>query len=182
MYVERNVVYDVTHLRLDIIPGGIWVPEPHTNAEFWCKGQFHSIHGVFRHSKCQRLSLFDEPYTNLMCGSCFLILLEHNFRMRVRREEFTLKKRGTRSTDFDKHLGYLQASKLAKFSLDVRKTLRDVISTHMVQKSKVVMLKMSRPSLKAISMEILQHKDVFAFCSNILHAHQTNASKGMPAL
>ena len=44
------------------------------------------------------------------------------------------------------------------------------------------MLKMSRPSLKAVSIEMLKWKDVFAFCSNILHAHRTNAFGGKPAL
>ena len=52
----------------------------------------------------------------------------------------------------------------------------------MVQKSRIAMLKMSRPSLKAVSMEMVKHKDVFAFCSNILHTHQTNAFRGKPIL
>ena len=52
----------------------------------------------------------------------------------------------------------------------------------MVQKSRVAMLKMSKLSLKGVSMEMQKRKDVFAFCSNILHAHRTNAFGGKPAL
>jgi hypothetical protein len=41
---------------------------------------------------------------------------------------------------------------------------------------------MSRPSLKASSLECLKRKDVFQFCSNILSTHRTNAFGGKPAL
>ena len=54
--------------------------------------------------------------------------------MRVKREEFALQKRGTRSTGSGTRSGYLQASELTQFSRDVRKKLRDVTGAHMVQK------------------------------------------------
>ena len=40
------------------------------------------------------------------------------------------------------------------------------------------MLKISRPSFKSSSLELLRRKDVFGFCSNILNAHCTNAFGG----
>ncbi len=46
------------------------------------------------------------------------------------------------------------------------------------QQGKVAQLKMSRPSLKASSLECVKKKDVFQFCSNILSTHCTNALVG----
>ncbi len=50
------------------------------------------------------------------------------------------------------------------------------------QKGRVARLKMSRPSLKASSLECLKRKYVFQFCSNILFTHHTNAFGGKPTL
>jgi hypothetical protein len=41
---------------------------------------------------------------------------------------------------------------------------------------------MSKPSLKASSLECLKRKDVFQFCSNILFTHHKNAFGGKLAL
>jgi hypothetical protein len=63
--------------------------------------------GVFRHCNCKRVFVLPDPFPEFMCSNYVRISKENDFRMRVRREEFAIEKRGSRGTRVDRQLGYL---------------------------------------------------------------------------
>ena len=79
-------LYRVDALLNDPKPGGVWVPEPNTTAQFQYKTDRVVISGCFRHVGCSRLSIMGEPFLNFMCSNCKDIVQKMDFRLRVLRE------------------------------------------------------------------------------------------------
>ena len=91
-------LYLVNALLSDPHCGVHWYPEPHLTTVVHIRGQIQNIRGSFRHRNCNHLSVTAEPFTNLTCPNCGLIPHQTDFRMRIRREDRALVKRGHRST------------------------------------------------------------------------------------
>ena len=100
--------------------------------------------------------------------------------MRVRREEFSIEKRGSKGIRVGRQLGYLQALELSSHSCVIKKKYKEPKATHWSQKSMITLLKISRPSLQTIVEEMLDRKDEFSFYGIILKAHHINAFGGKP--
>jgi hypothetical protein len=175
-YIYSGKSYDITSLLMDPMPGFNWVLEPHTN------DKLHVVSGCFRHKVCKRFSSSGEPFTDFTCNECCNIPQESDFRMRVVCEDVTLEKRGRRSTGLGRRLGYLSNAELATHSRSLEKRLNHEKLKVWYHKKKVAQLQMTRPNLKDISHECLNHKDVMLFCQNIVAAHRTGAFGGKPAL
>lgn len=90
--------YLVTALLDDPHTGGEWYPEPHLITIVDVQGQIENVRGAFRSKKCAHLSVTAKPFPNLTCKNCTLIPFHHDFRMRVKREDRALLKRGQCST------------------------------------------------------------------------------------
>ena len=175
-------VYKVDGLLNDPKPGGVWVTEPITSADFIFNNKKMVVSGCFRHISCKRLSLTGEPFPNLMCANCEGIVHATDFRLRVYREGRALVKRGARNTYIGRRVDYLSSQELATHSDALAKKYREEKSLHWLMKSRVPQLKMRQRGLKLSAVESFNRKDVLSFCNNILAAHRTNAFGGKPAL
>jgi hypothetical protein len=114
-------LFQTTRLILDTFPGGNWAPEPHTLVEFDVPNEHIVIKGTFRHSKCLRLSKLGAPFLDFMCSNCAHIPQEHDFRMRLLREDTVVLKGGERTIGHGIRLGYLQSLEVTSFGRTVSK-------------------------------------------------------------
>jgi hypothetical protein len=108
---------------MDPMPGFNWVPEPHTKRTFMYNDKLHIISGCFRHKVCKRFSSSGEPFTDFSCSEYCNIPQKSDFRMRVVREDISLKKWGRRSTGLGRRLCYLSNVELTAHSRSLEKRL-----------------------------------------------------------
>lgn len=174
--------HEILPLLHDPKPGRMWVPEPATSAEFMYRGGIISVDGCFRHVRCKRLSISNEPFQNYTCSECIEIPRENDFRLRVVRENHALVKRGFRDHCPGRRVDYLSIRELAGRSRVLAKKFKEEKALHWLMKAKVAQLKLSSKGLKLSAVESFNRKDVLTFCNNILAAHRTNAFGGKPAL
>ena len=90
--------YSIKALLNDPNFSGQWYPKPHLHAVVHVDGVEITVSGAFRHTKCYCVSLSSLPFPNLTCSMCTLIPSENDFRLRIKREDMALVKRGQRST------------------------------------------------------------------------------------
>ena len=117
---------------MDTFLGLNWVLEPYIKGEFWFRDQQFNIHRTFRHSNYLRLSMTSEPFTNFTCHHCMGIPQEHDFRIRVRKEEFFLDKRSDKSLGGVRKLGYLQVLELASYICLIFKKYKNIKAAHWI--------------------------------------------------
>jgi hypothetical protein len=175
-------LYDICSLRLDTFVGGNWSHEPNVSASFIVNNVTHIIQGTFRHSKYLRLSTVSSGFPNFTCLFCEKIPQEYDFRMRVRREEANLVKRGERTIGARRRSGYLQVKELGIVNRGISKKYNRLKVAHWCQKARVTLFKTKRPNLKISSLSSLEQRDILGFCRNIVDAHRTSAFGGKKAL
>ena len=76
------------------------------------------------------------------------IPFETDFRLRVMKEDKSIIKQGTRTTEFGIRVGYLSLPKLTSHSKTVSKKLKIERLYHWATKLRIVQLKFKRPTLK----------------------------------
>ena len=116
--------YAVNALLNDRHCGVDWYSEPHLRATVHVQGIVVEITGAFRHKQCSRLSMCGDPFPNLTCPTCAHIPLLNDFRMRIKRKDQVVIKRGQRSTGGGIRLGYLSAYEVCKHTKKLSKRLR----------------------------------------------------------
>ena len=79
----------------------------------------------------------NEPWPHLTCSMCATIPCLTDFRLRVMREDKSIEKRGTRSTDGGRRLGYLSFPELTTHSKLVSKKLRSERLFHWAAKLRI---------------------------------------------
>ena len=141
-----------------------------------------TVGGAFQHRKCNRISMPMELFQYLTCSMCAEIPLENNFRMRVRREDQALVKRGHCSTTNGIRLGYLFALEVSMHTRFVSKNLRLENLHHWHARVHIVQLKVRRPTLCESTMQALFDKNLMKFCNNIINAHRIGTFGGKDAL
>ena len=116
--------YPVRALLDDPHSGVLWYPEPELIASVHVRKENVEVRGTFRHRNCDRLAIGMQPFVNLTCCKCALIPLQHDFRMRVRREESALLKRGHHSTALGIRLDYLFVLEVSRHTRSLSKKFR----------------------------------------------------------
>lgn len=174
--------YVVMAVLQDPHAGVKWYSEPYLHASVQVGDKRVGIAGVFRNRACNRISLSREPFPNLTCSMCAQIPREDDFRMRVRREDRAVVKRGCRTTGRGIRLGYLTMA-------EVSQQAREVTMKHRLQKlhywhacSRIVQLKAKRPTQVESAKNASADGNLIKLCNNILTAHRTGAFGGKPGL
>lgn len=127
--------HEIRPLLHDPKPGRMWVPEPTTSAEFMGQGGIISVDGCFRHARCKRLSISNEPFQNYTCSECPEIPRENDFRLRVVRENHGLVKRGFRDHCPGRRVDYLSIRELAGRSRVLAKKFKEEKALHWLMKA-----------------------------------------------
>lgn len=174
--------YEVSGLFFDIKPGQYWYPEPWLQETFVVDGICVNINGTFRHRSCLRVSTDNKPWSNLTCSMCGSIPSLTDFKLRVIREDKCLTKRGMRTTESGRRIGYLSLLELTSHSRSVSSKLRSERLLYRAAKLQIVQLKVKRPTLKESALAASSEHNVYKFCTQILAAHRSGAFGGRPAL
>lgn len=124
----------------------------------------------------------NEPWAALTCTNYALIPSLTDFKLRVRREDKCIEKRGTRTTEGGRRIGYLSLLELATHSRFVSKKLRAERLYHWAAKLRIVQFKIRRPTLKESAFATSTEHNLYKFCTNILAAHRSGTFGGRPAL
>jgi hypothetical protein len=90
--------YNVQGLLNDPYVGATWYHEPSLKAVVAYQNREVVVNGTFRHVMCRRISISNEPFSNLTCSMCKGLVHEGDFRKRVMREEKSIDKPGVRET------------------------------------------------------------------------------------
>jgi hypothetical protein len=174
----KEILFDQTKLS------GEWFAEPMVRAEVWC---LHSqencvIEGLFRHSKCSRVSIEGGGFRDLTCEACHGIKFMEDFRGRVGRESNAQEKRGTRGTGKGRCIDYLTIPEVSNVAKTYRRNiLRERRRVRALQ-HRCLMLQSRVPKLRDICNEAGNRKDIFKFCNSIVLAHRSGAFGGRDAL
>ena len=174
--------YLVTALLEDLHSSTDWYTEPHLCAIVHLQGQAIHVSGAFRHRNCSHLSILGEPFANLTCPNCALIPLQHDFRMRVRREDRAFFKRKERSTTGGIRLGYLSILEMSKHSRQLSQKLRFATLQYWNARTSILQLKAKRPTMREMTMNASLDNNVLKFCNSIICVHRTGAFGGKEAL
>ena len=174
--------YPVESLLNDRHCGVLWYPEPHLRAKIDIQGQAVLVSGAFCDIHCSRLSVSREPFPNLTCSMYALIPVQNDFRMRIRREEHALIKRGHRSAASGIRLGYLSAVEVCKHTRSLSRKLRLEKLHYSHATTRIAQLKAKRPTLRESANNASSDDNLIKFCNNIISAHRIGAFGGKPAL
>ena len=167
-----NVLLDDPHF------GVKWYPKPHLSAVVQVQGQMQNIRGAFQHRNCNRLSVTAEPFPNLTCPNYVLIPLQTDFRMRVRREDRALVKRGHCSTTLGIRLDYLSTVEISKHTRKLMKKFRLMKLEYWNARTRIVQLKTKRPTMRESTTYASSDNNLIKFCNNIISAHRIGAFGG----
>ena len=174
--------FGVTGLIDDPHIGAVWYAEPHLTAAVNLEGKLVQVKGAFRHKNCHRLSMSAVPFPDLTCSMCALIPLETDFRLRVRREEYALVKRGYHSTAGRIQLGYLFAIEVNRHTMKLSKKFRLQKLHYCHARIRIVQLKAKRPTMRESAQNACADNNLTKFCNNIITAHRVGAFGGKDAL
>ena len=175
-------LYLVNALLDDPYCGVHWYSEPHLTAVVHIRGQIQNIRGSFRHRNCNRLSVTAEPFTNLTCPNFALIPHQTDFRMRIRREDRALVKRGHHSTALGIRLDYLSTSEISRHSRQLSFKFRLMKLRYWNARTRIVQLKARRPIMRESAMNASSDNNLIKFCNNIISAHRIGAFGGKEGL
>ena len=126
--------------------------------------------------------MFGQSFPNLTCPACAQISRENDFRMRIRREDRTLVKRGHISTARGIRLGYLALNKMSKHKRELSKKYRLEILQHCHARIRIVQLKIKRPTLRESARNASSNNILMKFCNYIISIHRIGAFGGKARL
>jgi hypothetical protein len=105
-FTYGQTTYDISGLKQDLHPGGVWYAEPFYARTVMIGGETVRIDGTFRHVDCEGVN----------CSKCVTIPREEDFRNRVRREGAADIPRGERVAQQGIKLEYLNRTELIETS------------------------------------------------------------------
>ena len=174
--------YVVNALINDPHSGVEWYPEPHLRVDVQICGVVVHVNGTFRHRKCVRMAMGLEPFPDLTCPMCAQIPRENDFRMRIKREDQALVKRGHRTTAGGIRLGYLGVYEVSKHTRELSTKYRLEKLHYWHARTRIVQLKARRPTMRQSAITATSDGNLMKFCNNIISAHRTGAFGGKPGL
>ena len=106
---------------------------------------------------------------------CARIPQEDDFNLRVRREDRSIDKRGSRSCQRGRRLEYLSIVEVGYRGKELAKKFKLEQMYHWVAKARIVQLKVKRPTLHEVARESSTSGNVLKFCNDIIAAHRSGA-------
>ena len=117
-----------------------------------------------------------------MCGDFSHIPQDGDFRMRVSQEDRSMEKRGTRSTNPGRRLGYLSILELGNQSRKIQKKYQTERAYHGHNRRRIAQLQIYRSLFWELKNSFDVQSDILKFCTDILTAHTVGAFGGKATL